>query len=596
MKTIKHSLIVVVCFLAGSIGFTGCQDLNVTNQNEPTREAVLGDVGNTLKLLRGGYQDAANAMVSSWGVHMHMMSDQSTSTNMYRSFWNFSEEPRLRLNNTTSYSAEGAISTFWGSMNSSIAIANQFINLIENEGQEFVSDGVDQTSMVLSQAYFLRGLARGYLGLIYDQAYLIDATYDPNDSSNDPADLEFASYGVMIDNAVSDIEEAKSLANNAEQFSFTSMPNSSDSWTKDEFVDIANSFAARFLAGKARTPEERDQLDWAAIQSYADAGLGGPDAQSSLLDFTASNVGSSGDFANNFADWLNWVVTCDGELDTCAGYNPTDVMHIHLLDPSYPTKYPADNASESEVTYPAAESNDPRLEYYVYTTNPGYLNPSRNATLFTNYFSLRNHADSDWWPSSYGVTLITSVEVDMLRAEAQIMQNNNNAAATILNSSTAGDGTISLSIDLPSVQLGYMESNGLSGGHSFDGTESLAEFQWALLREYSVELELMGGVGLQWFYMRRHDLLQPGTPTMYPVPGQELELTGRDNYTYGGASHAGEIGAALGENSWTKLAEKAFGSTAPKANYTRSAQKYYPAMDTGIEAPSNKSNKGYVNR
>ena len=34
--------------------------------------------------------------------------------------------------------------------------------------------------------------------------------------------------------------------------------------------------------------------------------------------------------------------------------------------------------------------------------------------------------------------------------------------------------------------------------------------------------------------MRRHDLLQKGTPTQYPVPATELEITGDSFYTFGG--------------------------------------------------------------
>jgi hypothetical protein len=368
------------------------------------------------------------------------------------------------------------------------------------------------------------------------------------------------------------------------------MPNTEDKWSKEEFLDIANSYAARFMAGQARTPEERDQLDWTTIGEYADAGIGGPNAQSGLTDFTASNVGSNGDYANNMADALNWLVTCGETLDSCSGYNPVDVMQIHLLDPSYPTEYPAEHAGSAEATLEPATSTDPRLgEYFVYTTNPGFLDQTRNSNLFSNYFSLRYYAAQDWWPSSYGVHLFTSVENDLLRAEASLMQNQTAEAADILNGSTAGDTPIELSKDLPAVQLGYMLENGYAGGHNYDGTESMAEFQWALLREYSVELELLGGVGIQWFYMRRHDLLQKGTPTMFPVPGQELEITGRDNYTFGGVDHAGEVGSAAGNNSWKQLAEKAFGGT-PKM---KTNKQYQSTTSSDIAAPT--TNKGVRN-
>lgn len=588
MRTLKFSILVVI-LLASGLFLKGCQDLNVSNTNEPTREAVLGDVNNTLKLLRGGFQDATASLVSSWGVAMHHMSDQATATNAFRSYWpDFSGQPRRAINNTTAYSAEAAINTYWGDLNSTSATANQFIGLIEQEGTEFVDNGDDLTKQILSQAYFLRGLSRGYLGLIYDQAYLLE----PNPEGT-PENPEFSDYGTVVQAAVSDLDKAITLADEFESetgltFEFATMPNTSDSWSKAEYQEILSSLAARFLAGQARTPAEAQNVDWAQVETYADNGLGGVNATSGLMDWTASNVGSSGDYANYLADWLNFVVTCGEGLSTCAGYNPTDVKQIHLLDPDYPVNYPADKASSGEASLDPAESDDPRLGYFVYTTNPGYLDPTRDPTLFTNYFSLRYFANNDWWPASHGVTLITSVEVDMLKAEAQLMQNNPAGAATTLNNSTAGDGTISLSIDLPSVQMGFMSSNGMSGGHDLTGTESTERFQWALLREYSVELSLMGGTGLQWYFMRRHDLLQPGTPTMFPVPGQELELTGRDNYTYGGASNAGNVGSAAGNNEWRELSGKAFGA---QKTVNQNGKMYKANMELDIEAPS-KSTKG----
>jgi hypothetical protein len=56
-----------------------------------------------------------------------------------------------------------------------------------------------------------------------------------------------------------------------------------------------------------------------------------------------------------------------------------------------------------------------------------------------------------------------------------------------------------------------------------------------------------------WAFMRRHDLLQPGTPTMFPVPASELEITQDQLYTFGGATNAGSEGAASGANDWRSI-------------------------------------------
>lgn len=537
----------LVLMISGLLALSGCADLSVDNTNDPTREAVESDESNQVKLLAGGYYDATTALVTSWGVHINNLSDQSTGTNAFRRFWDFSEEPRLRVDNTTSYSAGSAISTYFGGFNSAIATTNLFI------ANEELSDDIR------AQAYFLRGLSRGYLGMIYDQSYFLDENFD---ATTDEA--EFQPYTTLIEGALSDIDQAISLAGGSPSFVFNAMPNPADTWTQAEFLDIANSIAARIAAGKARTASEAATLDWNRILSYANAGLGGPNSMSSLNTFSATNIGSSGEYANYFADWLNFVVT--GGFETGAGYNPTDVKIPHMLDTSYPVIYPAENASGGEASYPPADTDDPRIDYFKYTTNPGFLNPSRNANLYTNYFSARMFAENDWWPAENKIIFMTSSEVDYLRAEAQLMGGGSGgatAAAQILNDSPAGTGMTDFDgWQLPSVRLGYLAQNSLSGGHVMDGTESVAEFQWALLREYSVELDQLGGVGIQWFFMRRHDLLQQGTATMFPVPGSELELLGLENYTFGGPSFAGQTGSASGANSWKNLAEAAFGATA----------------------------------
>lgn len=165
-------------------------------------------------------------------------------------------------------------------------------------------------------------------------------------------------------------------------------------------------------------------------------------------------------------------------------------------------------------------------------------------------------------------------------------------AAQILNDTPAGTGVMELSIDLPANQIGFIDYNGLSGGHNYLGTESVPEIQWALLREYSIEIDQLGGVGTQWFFMRRHDLLQAGTPNHFAVPGSELELLQRENYTFGGVDFAGDPGTASGSNSWKNLAEQVFGGPLPSVGENaEAAGKYRPYMGSDIPAPTYSGNE-----
>lgn len=559
MKTQKLKIISMF-MITFAVVMASCAELSVDNNNEPTTESVLEDPANILKLLGGGFSDFSSAVITSYAVHPNLMADQNTSTNNVRAFWAFADEPRLPMNNTTAFGSQGVYTVFFGGFNAAVATSNIFIKQIEVDGTIIMDEGVDVTGTVLAQAYFLRGLARGYLGLMYDQGYLLDENFDPSTTP------DFASYSDLIAGSLSDLDNTISLVEAAASFEFNVMPNGDDVWTKNEFLTIANSMAARIAAGEARTRAEADNLDWTSILAYANKGIGGPNAaDADLTDWSPSNVGSAGEFANYMSDWLNFVVTgspTGAPEDLGSGYLPVDVKQIHLMDPTYPTAYPAAEASASTASLAPSTTTDPRIAYFQYTTNPGFLNPTRNAALFSNYFSLRLHGANDWWPSTNKVTLMTKTEVDMLRAEANVMLGQSALAAPILNASSAGTNPTELSWDLPGVQLGYVAQNSLAGGYTLDGTENEAQMQWALLREYSVELDNLGGAGIQWFFMRRHDMLQAGTPLNYPVPGSELEILGLDNYTFGGADFAGQVGTSDGANSWQDL----YGKTGLKVN------------------------------
>ena len=56
--------------------------------------------------------------------------------------------------------------------------------------------------MLLTSAIFLRGLARGYLGLLFDQAFITDEATDLTTASNAAPN----SYQELIDAAVADMD------------------------------------------------------------------------------------------------------------------------------------------------------------------------------------------------------------------------------------------------------------------------------------------------------------------------------------------------------------------------------------------------------
>ncbi|MFP8487753.1 hypothetical protein ACKGJO_01515 [Gracilimonas sp. Q87] len=529
-----------VLLLATLFVVSSCADLSVENTNDPNRESALANDADLVSLLQGSTGDVFFEITNLWGSNMNAYSDQMTTTNMVFSWWVFTDEPRREMPNFPGFADLAVNSGIWSSFNAGVQTANTIIELIEVDGETIVVDEADITDKMLASAYFLRGVSKGYLGLIYDQGYDI---YPDTDLSN----LELVPYTTLIENGIADIVNAVSISDATPGFTWDLIP-TQDSWSQAEFNTIAHSLAARILANSPRTASEADALDWSAnpggVLYFANRAVGGPDAAATMEDFTATAVGSYV-FYNNLLDWHTYL------LSGPAGYLPPDIKIIWTLDSNYYTEHPGDPAN---VTANEVQTNDPRIDYYGFTNDGGFISAARNADLFTNYFFLREWAENNWGGTGDPIPYYIAAETDYLRAEAHLRAGDKVTAGLILDDSPYGNGVTDITPDLPAVTLGYIPADGFSGGNDLlTAVNSDAEFQYALLREYSVEISNLGGIGIQWYFMRRWDMLQAGTPLHYPIPANELEITGITPYTFGGAANAGQDGAASGANSWKDL-------------------------------------------
>ena len=536
--------------LAAALLFVDCDsglaDLDVPNTNDPTRSSALETDEDIQNLLSGTTTNTMQATVSDWGPHMDLMADQITSTNAFRSFWDFAEEPRLTLNNRPTYATPTAFTDPWSSFNSGQAGANEILRITDVNGNNITIGGSDVTAKMRASAYFLRGVARGHLGMIYDQAYLVPAETDPLEI--EAGSVELTPYGEMIDAAVSDLEQAISIAEN-NGFTWDLLLN--NAYNSAELEEVAHSFAAKFLISKARTAQEArnfstEYLD--RIIGHANQGVG----QGGVLDsFTPTST--DGEYYHANADWGTLVISGP------AGYLPTDLKVLHLLDPDYPVEYP----TGSEEVLGPVESPDPRAGYFSYTEAFGFLSAARNRSLFSNYWRLRTYAANSWFNRSGDpVMTITNSEVQYIKAEAHLLKGEMGNAATALENSPFGTVPTALEIQLPAVREAVFgeepqdDLENLTADRSISSGNSMAEFVRALHYEYAVELDLMTTIGTQWFFMRRHGLLQEGTPLHYPVPGEELQVLRDDYYTFGGVDNAGSEGTASGDNSWRTFDER----------------------------------------
>jgi hypothetical protein len=484
------------------VGLTSCEKtdfddpLTLTNAEAA---AQIKDLG--LRLTNSAVQDAM--FIPSYytgGVFINCWADQITTTNGTGRWWDASEEPRMQYSNSQSYGAYGGMDIFYSYLYQANLDATTVTDIIVKQNKTVISTtGVDRTKDCLAAAYFAKGVSQGYLGSIFDRGIIVDEL--------GLSKREFdASYKQLIENGVAQLDLAIAAANSNSNWNFDFIPGNTIS--KAQFIQICNSFAARFLASIPRSKAEAAALGntfWNRVHTYAAAGMS--------TDFTTVYVT---DGVGNYTQAYGFY-----HLGSGSDYLPVDIKLAYMADNTgtYPNKYPTTNAVLGPVT-----TNDARFnQYFYYTTDFGFLNPSRNRKLFSNYGRLRWDNADNWLFEPGAVSpWILAEEMRFLKAEAKMWTGDYAAAAALLNDASARRRSV-----------GTLPGNIAS-------TE--AALRTTLHYEYSIEIDLAGGSTNPWAFMRRNDLLQSGTPTEVPIPAGQLDLLLIPNYTFGGKADAGKLG------------------------------------------------------
>ncbi|WP_299122140.1 RagB/SusD family nutrient uptake outer membrane protein [uncultured Tenacibaculum sp.] len=478
------------------------EDFNIDNPNQPNAAAVLSNAADFKNFNTTNHTTLFSNQIGFAGIYFRGLSDQFTTTNAFRSFWNYCDQPRRQINNSTSDDDLAAsVASPWGGYNGVINNANIIINNIENQSGSVVVSGNDLTQQELSAAYFDKGVAQGYLSMIYDKAYIVNPDTDVNA-------LVFSSYTEMLAAAIANIEKAVSIANAQSAITYEIYPGG-PAINKATFIQLANAYMARFSIGVARTNAEALTLDYDKILTYANNAITSnfqPESKEDVL-------------FNNLQDWSLFL------LGSGAGYMPTDIKIAHLFQPSYPTDYPTD-----ATILPAVTTSDPRINYYEYVGDKfGFLRASRGRHLFSSYRHVRFFNGNNENVTGLPCQIFPKAEIDYIKAEAYYRKGDITNAVAMLDAS-------------PRKTVGNQST-----------TASADAVRNSLIYENSIELDLASGMAVNWAFMRRHDLLQEGSPTMYPVPASELEITQSPIYTFGSPANKGEVGTASGSNDWRNI-------------------------------------------
>ncbi len=442
-----------------------------------------------------------------------LLADQMTTHNSSFGWWDFAKEPRTPLNTSESYSGMNVMYVpyqyfYQANLDATKAIAGL------DAGNPGVDDkGNNRTNEVYAVAHLVQGISQGYLGATYDRGIIVDKDLGIQTTQAYPN-----SYKELIENAVSHLDKAISYANQSPSIKLDDFYKSVVA-DKTLFIQYANSLAARLLAAMPRDKAEAQALGapfWSRVLRYAQAGI--------TTDFTTVPYAGTGSYYNYSTYYLSFLVNG-------APYMPVDTKIPYFADKTgnYPDAYPTDNTVLGPV-----ETDDARFNQYFkyYSTFGGYMQEILGRQHFSNYGRNRwGDANNAMYTARQVVFL--SEEIRLLRAEAKFWMGDLTGAAAELNDPAAS----------------RIAKGGL---RNVPATEAALRF--VLHYEYVIGIDVAGGNLGPFAFQRRHNLLQPGTPTQFPITENQLKLTGATLYTFGGIQNAGQKGiwgeTATAGNDW----------------------------------------------
>lgn len=488
-----------------------CQDLEVTNPNEPDRVRATRQPAATESFIASSFRTwwrrAGHDDYPSWAFST--MAHEITSGFADFGQLELSAEPRSSWNNSPVNARNQVAEGPWYDLYAAISAAS--------DGAAAIEDGLvitdqETTDRALAFAKFMQGISHGYLGLYFDSAFVVDESVQL-DTITVP---QLHRYDAVIAAAIQQLDSAIAIASRSD-FEFPA-----DNWmfvdmTSDEFVRLANSFVARLMVYSARTPTERAAVDWTEVISRIDAGITedfAPIAQPDIL----------------WHDWQRLVA----RVRTAS--RPSDFGR-----PSYWLIGPADstNGFVDWVATPVADrvafqmrTRDRRIQGTTGPSSPGsyvgfnqnnIFTASRGTYRFSWYF-FRRYGTGDSWQTGPVPAMLVS-EMNLLKAEGLLRQGDAAGAAALINLTRVANGQLpQVTVDGPPDEAGCVprKLNGACGS------------LWDALR-YEKRMEGLGVSGvIAFFDARGWQTLPENTILHLPVPGAELAVLQRPLYTYGG--------------------------------------------------------------
>lgn len=522
----------LLCAAGAVLAAAGCQDLEVTNPNDPEIGTVLANGDALQAYLAGNFRNLWIVLQGSrpnWPAST--AADQLSAVTTSFANPELSNEPRVELPNNNNVTVTRNVHReMWLDLYRTISISNDVLRAMdENPG---LAVGVGNADAPRARAYakFLQGVAHGYVAMYYDQGWIIDEKVAlPADVSQFGTAVPLQPREAVLAASIAQLKEAIALS----QTSFT-LPNT---WVPGvainnaELARLANTYIARFTVYAARRPTERRAVPWATVLTHLDAGIA-PEATTNAARHDFAPVA---DPAQSFASSFKQSAQTESSMRA-----------------DYKLVGPADTTGAYQNWIRRAPAS--RTPFIVFTPDKRIAaRDSTNGTYFTfrrvqsfastlgtyhqsfyvlNRFNAAAGNARSWETGPQPV--ITRAELDLIRAEAYLNTGNAARAAELINRTRVANGGLP-----PVTAAGVPEARSCVPRTQLGACGSLFD---ALRYEKRIETAGIEGSVAYWD-ARGWGTLLIGTPVHFPVPWRELELIGVPLYTFGGGG-PGSVTAA----------------------------------------------------
>jgi hypothetical protein len=502
--------------------FDELTELEVINQNNPDRERALAEAGDVESLIGGAFQIAYDGQFdfSAAALALSAAGDETTISWGNTGLQQLSSEPRVAWPNATSWRYRNIVQHPW--YDNYEALSAVYDALLSIEEDPDLCSAFD-CARAESFAKFVQGLALGWIALQYDSAFIFDETVDL-----DTDILELQPYPTVMAAALGYFDEAISSAGS---WTLPTHWINGNPLTGAEFAQLVHSWRARWMYLLPRTPAERASMDWAGLISHVNQGL--------TEDFTIEGDGD--------IQW-NHDMVWSGDYSTSTTWGRADYKTIGWTEISEGTgtgyanwlATPVADRDEFELDVPDARilpqnPRDPQGAGLDFKYRGRSQFPSTRGTYHYSFYSHTRYEDCPINGMQCELPIFNYDAQQLMKAEGLFKTGDAAGAATIVNVTRVGRG------DLPAATAGD------------------ADLLDKLIYEYRMEIFNMCP-GCAYFTRRgwgplapsgpnHHQGLVEGSLLHFALPGQELEILQKLNYTYGGVGNEGTSLAAAAAGS-----------------------------------------------